>query len=106
MPSELMISFTSKGNTCDLILKKEISQIPAIVICYKLVKKLKKNTELHKKHKEVFDKQRKTARKYKERDLMLRKRNPPATGTRRKLVSPYVGLCSVKKILPNDNYIV
>ncbi|VEN36235.1 unnamed protein product [Callosobruchus maculatus] len=53
-----------------------------------------------------FDKKRKAPRKYRPGDLVLIKKQHPATGASRKLQNPYSGPLVVKVALPNDRYIV
>lgn len=58
------------------------------------------------KQKAAFDKKRKPPRNYQEGDLVLIRKNELPTSTSRKLAKPYSGPMKVKKVLPNDRYVV
>uniref|UniRef100_A0A1B0D841 Integrase catalytic domain-containing protein n=1 Tax=Phlebotomus papatasi TaxID=29031 RepID=A0A1B0D841_PHLPP len=53
-----------------------------------------------------FNQKRKEPPKYKEKDLVLIRFDPPATGSSRKLLQRYRGPYEVKKILSADRYLV
>lgn len=106
-PSELMFGFIPRGGN-DALLKDEIQQLPTLfqdlVTTRENASKMIIASQL--KQKQYYDKKRKQPKTYKEGDLVVIMKQPLTTGTSRKLAPNYSGPMVVKKVLPNDRYIV
>lgn len=92
----------------DIPLLDEISQIPAMLEDLPTLRAnvAKKIADEQFKQKQQYDKKRKLPTKYKEGDhVMIDKQNTSGGGSH-KLNFPYDGPMMVKKVLPNDRYIV
>lgn len=106
-PSQLFFGMRPRyGRDAHLI--DEVSTVPRIIDDLLTVRRLsaEKNAREQERRKRDFDKRRKPPHMYKEGDLALVEQKPVATGVSRKLHAPYAGPVVVKKVLPNDRYVV
>lgn len=106
-PSQLMFGFTPR-NGSDAPLRDEVQQIPTLLenIIAAREDASDKIQLAQTKQKKYFDKKRKKPRIYKEGELVAIIKQTPSTGTSKKLAPLYSGPMVIKKILPNDRYVV
>lgn len=107
-PSQLLLGYTPRGGD-DAALRDEV-QLTSTVIDDLLAEREEAMKEIEKsqsRQKEYYDRSRRTAEKYQEGDLVMLKRaalrdQPGSQKMKRLFRGPYV----VKKVLPNDRYII
>lgn len=106
-PSELLYGYKPRGGG-DTLLSDEIKTTSDLIIDLtaereRASQQIKKSQDMQKKQ---FDKKRKKARRYKEGDIVVIVKNEPASNVSRKLQAPYNGPMVIKRVLPNDRYVV
>ncbi|KAJ8977405.1 hypothetical protein NQ317_003186 [Molorchus minor] len=106
-PFELLYGYQPRG-VVNPVLSQEIEEIPRLVedltkLRGDVAAKIAKDQE---KQKARYDRKRKKPTRYKQGDVVLIAKNEIASNTSRKLLSKYSGPMVVKKVLPNDRYIV
>lgn len=106
-PTELFYGYKPRSGA-DVPLLNEISEIPKILEDLPTLRNevAKKIAHEQSKQKLQYDKRRKSAKQYKEGDLVLIEKQGTSEGTSRKLVLPYAGPMVIKAVLPNDRYLV
>lgn len=106
-PSELLYGYHPRSGL-DAALIDEVSTSAALVedILQTREEANRNIMEAQKKSKEAYDKKRKKPRVYKVGDLVGIEKFEPNPGNSRKLMPPYAGPMVVKKVLPNDRYMV
>lgn len=106
-PSELLYGYRPRSGS-DAALIDEVSKSAALVVDIVQLREeaSQKTAEAQLKAKAIYDRKRKKPRSYKIGDLVAIEKFEPNPGASRKLMPPYTGPMVIKKVLPNDRYVV